>query len=308
MVKRKVIYKIISYSIILAIFCFLSKTLFENWQKVKNYDFSFNYFYLILSFILVILSIIVLFFIWNRILRIIEPNKKISYFKAVQIVAYSWFGRYLPGKVWMFLGRIYLGEKSGLNKKVLTISVIYEIILSVASAFLFALIFLGISFGAKAPNFYILSLVAVFIGFLFVHPKVFNFIFNFILSKFKKTEVPLNSFLTYWNIVEIVFYYFIAYALNGTAFFFLIKSLVYLPFCDIMGVIGLFNLASVLGTIALFAPSGIGVREGVLVIFLQFYFPIGIAVSISLISRIWATLSEVIIFVCVYLYSKLTKI
>ena len=305
---KKIAYKIISYLIILIIFCFLSKTLFDNWQKVKDYDFSFNYFYLIISFIFVISGIIILFFIWNRILRIIEPNKKISYFKAVQIVTYSWFGRYLPGKAWMFLGKIYLGQKQGLSKKILTISVIYEIILSVASAFLFALIFLGASFGMERPNFYIISLVAVFIGFFFVHPKVFNFIFNFILRKFKRTEVSLSSFLTYQNIIEIVFYYFIAYTLNGTAFFFLIKSFVYLPFCDMIGIIGLFNLASVLGIIALFAPSGIGVREGVLVAFLQFYFPVGIAILISLISRIWATLSEIIIFICVYLYSKFKKI
>jgi len=306
--NKKIIYKICSYLVILTIFYFLCKNLFYNWQKIENYDFSFNYFYLIISFVILVLSIISLFLIWNRILRILEPVKKLSNFKAIQVSIYSWFGRYLPGKAWMFLGRIYLCQKQGLSKKILTISVIYEIILSVASAFLFALIFLGISFGMKLSQFYFIPLIAILAGFILVHPNLFYLIFNFILRKFNKPEVPQTNFLSYRRIIEIVSYYFLAHFLNGVAFFFLIKSIANLTFYDIMWIIGVFILAATLGMVAVFAPSGLGVREGVLVLFLQLCFPLSIAVFISLIARIWATLGEIIIFIGIYLYSKFKKI
>lgn len=308
MIKKNIIYKIVSYLAILAILFFLSKILFDNWQKVKDYDFSFNYFYLIISFIVLILSIISLFLIWNRILRFLEPKQKLSGFKAIKISIYSWFGRYLPGKAWMFLGRIYLGEKEGLSRKTLTLSVVYEIVLSIASAFLFALIFIGIAFGARFSEYYAISLVAVVFGFVFVHPRVLHFLVNFVLRKIKKVEMPLDGFLGTSDIIQVIFYYFIAHFLNGAAFFFLIRSLANLTFYDMIGIIGIFVLAATLGIVAIFAPSGLGIREGALVIFLQFYFPISIAVLISLIARIWAILGEIIIFISVYLYSQLKKI
>ena len=304
---KKTIYKIASYLIILTIFFFLGKNLFDNWQKVKGYDFSFNYFYLLLSFFFLFLMIISFALIWNKILRILEPTQKLSNFKAIKIFIYSWLGRYIPGKVWLFLGRVYLGQKEGLNKKNLVIGTAYEIVLSIVSVFLFSIFFLSISFGMKVSNFYIIPMLIIPIGLFLVHPKILYYFSNLFLRKFKNIEIPLDSFLSYKNIIRIIFYFFIAFSFNGIGFFFLVRSIVYLPFCDIIGAISAFIFASALGMVAIFAPSGLGIREGVLVLLLQFYFPLSIAILISLIARIWATIGEAIALISVYLYSKFKK-
>ena len=306
--NKKLIYKIFSYLIVLTIFFFLGKIFFENWQKIKDYDFSFNYFYLIISFLFLFMVIISFGLIWNKILRILEPIKKLSNFKAIKIYIYSSFGKYIPGKAWAFVGLIYLGQKEGLSKKKLVISSIYEAILFIISAFLFSALLLSLSLGARLFNFYFIPLIFALISFILIHPKIFYNVVNFILRKFKRTELSSEYFLNYRYIIKIIFYFFIICCLNGLSFFFLVKSIVSLPFYDIIGLSGIFVLASSFGIIAIFAPSGLGVKEGTLTVFLQVYFPLSIAVVISLIARIWTTLGEIIIFSAVYLYSKFKKL
>jgi len=303
--NRKIIHQIFSYLIILLIFFFLSKLFLDNWEKLKEYDFSFNYFYLILSTLCLGGTFILGSAIWNKILRILSPEKKISYLKAFKIYIYSWFGRYLPGKVWTFAGRVYLGQKEGLPKKPLTISVIYEIILSIASGFLLSLFLLSITFGSKLYSLYLIPVLVVIAGLFFSHPRVLYFLFNIVLRKFKKIEIQKNNFLNYWTVIQIILYHSVVWAIGGIAFFFLINSIVPLSFYAITGVVGAHILAAVSGGVALFAPAGLGIREGVLVLILNFHFPISIAILISLIARVWNTLVELILLVSIYLYSKL---
>lgn len=309
---KKIIYKVLSYLVVLTIFFFLAKGLVDYWQKLEEYTFSFNYFYLGLSFLFVIPGIIIQAFIWNAILKILEPDKKLSNFKALKFFVYSWLGRYIPGKAWMYMARVHFGIKEGLSKKRLTLSVIYEIILSIASAFLisiFLLVFtVGSDFLGLMPDLNIFFvLLVIVLGLVFVHPSIFGFFFNLLL-KILKQEVLFDRYLGYFSVVKIIVYYFFSYIINGIGFFFLVKSIANLPFYDIIGIVGFFNLASVLGIVAIFTPSGLGVREGFLVVFLKIYFPLSIAIVISLIGRIWMTLAELIILSSVYIYDKLKRI
>lgn len=309
--NRKIFYKIISFLIILIVFFFLGKGLVDNWQKVKDYDFSFNYFYLILSFIFVFWGIIMHGFIWNSILRKLEPDKKLSNFKALKFFVYSWFGRYIPGKAWMYLGRVYFGTKEGLSKRSLSLSVIYEIVLSIASAFLISILILfpvfGFNFFGFMPGmnvFFVLCIVVL--GLVFIHPRIFSWFLNLAL-KILKQNISFDKYLGYLSIIKIILYYFVSFIFNGIGFFFLVKSIIDINFSAILGIIGIFNLASVLGIVALFAPSGIGVREAFLVLFMQAYLPLSIVIVISLIARIWATIAELFVFLSVYFISKISS-
>jgi len=306
--KDKLIYKIFSYLLILAIFFFLGKGLIDDWQRIRDFQFSFNYWYLILSFVFFLPGLILAAFIWNKILRAVEPTKRISNFRALKIFAYSWFGQYLPGKIWMFVGRIYLGHKEGISKKNLTISVIYEIALSIIAAFLLSLFLLALVFDFEISGLYklyFLPIIIIIVGLILIHPRFFYPIFNFALEKAKKIKISPNNFLSYKIIIRIILLYFIVNILSGIGFFFLVNSITYLPFCNIIDMIGVFLLASVFGIVAFFAPGGLGVRESILVFFLQLYFPLGVAILISLNARVWSTLGEIIFFSIVYLYSKL---
>jgi len=308
MKNKKLIYKILSYTVILAVFFFFGKHLVNNWQKVKEYQFSFNYLYLFLSSIFFSLTLITYALIWNMVLRVLDKEKRISNFKAIKIFVSSWFGRYIPGKLWMFLGRIYLGSKEGLSKKALAVSSLFEIVLSVSAAFIWALLLLSITFGSQLYYLYFIPLVIIIGTMIFAHPKIFYPICNFGLRKVKKEEIPKENYLSYVMVIKVMVYHFIAFAFDGFGFFLLINSIIYLPFCDIIGIMGGFTLAAVLGAAAIFAPGGLGIREGILATILTLYFPLSIAVLITLVSRIWMSMAEILLFSAIHLYSKLRNI
>jgi uncharacterized membrane protein YbhN (UPF0104 family) len=59
-------------------------------------------------------------------------------------------------------------------------------------------------------------------------------------------------------------------------------------------VIGGFSFSIIVGLIAIGIPQGLGVREGVLTLSLQALVPLPVAVSISLFSRFWLVLCELL--------------
>jgi len=307
--KKASFYKILSYLIVLALFFFLGRTLLNNWQKIKEYQFSFNYTYLAVSWVFATLNIISLAFIWKKIFQLLDPQQALSNIKAFKIFIYSWFGKYMPGKIWQPLGVVYLGRQEGLPVKTLTISTIFDNVLFLVSAFMLSLASLSITLGKGLLSFYIIGGIIIIGGLILVHPKVFYPILNFALRKLKmpaffEQEAPL---LTYKKIIQIIFCYFGAIILSGTGFFFLINSITYLPWQDIVGIIGIFTLANAMGVVAIFAPSGLGIREGTLTGLLPFYFPLSLAILISLLARVWATIPELILFGFTYCYYRFKK-
>jgi uncharacterized membrane protein YbhN (UPF0104 family) len=70
---------------------------------------------------------------------------------------------------------------------------------------------------------------------------------------------------------------------------------------------GALAISSTLGLIALFAPSGLGVREGALVYILSFMMAPPVAVILSVLTRIWMTLIEIGLIGVVYLLRKLQR-
>jgi len=281
--------------IIVAIFFFMGRTLLANWQKIRGYQFSLNYAYLVISLIFPAITVVFFSLIWNRILRILEHQNTISNFKALKIFIYSWLGRYVPGKILQPVGQVYLGSREGLPVKTLTISVVFENVLFIISSFLVSLISLSVTFGSGfQKSYFIIGAIAVVGGLIAIQPKILYPCLNFFLRKIKKTEIDSSLSLNYKEIIEIIFYNTIVLILNGIGFFLLINSIIHLSWLNIAGVIGIYSLAGILGTLA-FVPSGLGVREGILAGFLQLYFPAGVAVLISLIARIWATIPDLIL-------------
>jgi uncharacterized membrane protein YbhN (UPF0104 family) len=89
---------------------------------------------------------------------------------------------------------------------------------------------------------------------------------------------------------------------QGIAFYFFINAICVLPLSTLFGLSASVAVAGALGTLSVFAPSGLGVREGVLALLLANYVISPVAVLISLLARIWVTLGEV---VCALLGSRL---
>jgi uncharacterized membrane protein YbhN (UPF0104 family) len=282
--------------VVLIIFYFLLENLFSNWSQIKEYSWDFHYPLLIFSFVLVGLTYSVLVKIWNQILK--QSGSTVSYSKMFKIWFISNLGRYVPGKVWQFLGMLYLLEKEDVPKsKGFSVAILAQSLSSMAGI-LVALAFLkhDLYRSIFSQNLWFLFILVAFVAgvaILLFYPDLLQKLINLALGLFKKEKISLNYK------PKNVLFYLLSYAgcwlLFGFCFLIFIKSIIPAPLEIYFGVTGAFAGSVTIGFLAFFTPGGIGVREGLLVALLSPYFSAPVATLIALLSRLWVTLAELLL-------------
>ncbi len=282
---------IITCLVVGLILFFLLRFLYKNWLQVSTYDFQLKYNYLFLSMLFLFGFFFLRVYCWQLILK--KMDIFLSMRKSIRVSFLSMIGRYLPGKVWLVLGKVYLSGKEGVPRVEAFASVVIEIILEiVASIFFFFFFLLSVLeqplLSLKVMYFLGLVMVA---GLVFLHPKVFYRLTNIVLYRWKGEEI--KKCISYRDIIKLfVFYNFIVLS-QGIAFYFFVNAICYVPLEKVLGLTGSLAIAGALGTLSFFTPGGIGVREGILALLLTSYVISPIAVLISLLARLWVTLGEV---------------
>ena len=294
---KKTLLRLIQFLLIGVIFYFLIKGLLANWSQVKDFDWRFNYYLLTISFALQILTLLWLVKILKWILK--KTGSSVSYRRLFKAWFISSLGKYLPGKVWQLLGMILLLEKEGIPKKNTFSSVVLGQTLSVISGLLIGALFLGSDLYSeilsKNPALIILIIV-FFMGVLalFFYPKLLERMINLGLRILKKDQILLD-FKS-----KDIFFYFLSYSLAwisfGLGFTIFVKAFSPASLGIYPGLTGAFAFSFNIGFLALFVPGGIGVREGILVLLLEAYFPAPVAILISILSRLWVSFVELLCF------------
>ncbi len=311
MKNKNIAEKVLAFLVALTILFFLSRILFVNWQKIKNYQFSFNYFYLFLSYIFLSLNIALAGVVWGTILRFLKVGK-IPIWPIIKTVIYSRLGRYVPGRVWSLASRVYLARRFGIPPQALFISSLQQMVINILSNLVWGLFLVFVSLGSKInylSYYQLLFIIVISVVIIFIAKPDFYFpVYRFLLSKTKKINFNPQYFLQQRKDIIIVFLLVaITQFTGGLAFFFLVNSIVKLSYLNLWGVIGAYMLATVSGFIVLFTPGGIGVKEGVLALLLSFYFPLNIAVFISLLSLLWMVTAELMLFSVVFFGARVKR-
>ncbi len=296
--------QVLRWAIVFAIFLFLGKMVWNNWNQVKDASFTFEIFPLILSTLIFAFSYLIQ--IWAWYLITLKLKIAISFRETLESWLYSQLGKYLPGKVWLLLSRFYFYESRGKPKKAISIALYLEtatIVMAAGLMFLAALIFFK-----EVRPFYTgrqsMWLAFLFLsGFISLHPRVLQKILNWVLVRFKREPISLS--ISYSNILWILFVCIISWIVGGVGFYLLVDSVYSVAPQYILFLTGALAISSTVGLIALFAPSGLGVREGVLVYLLSFMMATPVAVIVSILTRIWMTLIEIGLIGVVYLLRQL---
>ena len=150
--------------------------------------------------------------------------------------------KYLPGGIWGIAGRIIIYKQAGIPIKRGTFILMTETVLLIGFSVVVGLVFLMLYNSS--------SLSTYFIAFLILTASLLLFIVHAILFRNLPFLVVLFSF----------FVFIIMWIIFGSSFLVLVSDAPYSPY----QVIAAFNLGFAAGQLAVFAPSGIGVREAVI--------------------------------------------
>jgi len=297
---------LIKWIFILAIFLFLVKMVWGNWNQVKEAPITFRPFSLILSTIIFAFSYFIQLWAWYLIT--LKLGIAISLVETLKSWFYSQWGKYLPGKVWLLLGRFYFYEAKGKSKKIISVALYFETVTLLVAAGLIFLSTLSL-FKEMGPLYsgkqsWWLILLCLF-AFISLHPRVLQKVLNCSLLKFKKD--PISISISYSNILWIMIVCIFVWVVEGIGFYLFVDSIYPVSTKYILFLTGALAISTTLGLIAIFAPSGIGVREGALVYLLSLIMPSPVAVIISLLARLWMTLIEIGLIGVVYLIGRSPK-
>lgn len=219
----------------------------------------------------------------------------------IRIFVASHFGRYLPTKVGLALGRIAFMNTYGFPISPVVASILLEQFFvlysaSIVSILIFTVIGVPGIFSGNiflAPPVLIFSLFIFYLVVLFFTQKIDRIADRLGGSASHFDMAPLSKF-SYIFMIE----YSLIASLSGLGFFF---------FCTAFGVMeitpynlayctGAVSIAGILGALAIFAPGGIGVREATLAFALSPIMDVSEAGVLAISFRLYLTLIEVLLF------------
>jgi len=232
--------------------------------------------------------------IWRSILR--SFNQTITWVEAWKTCSISSLGRYIPGKIWLFVGKATYAKKLGLGSTEIGISMILELVgnmLGAGIVSVFCLLYSDILFQEFTGNIWLFG-AAGLVSVVFVHPRVLIPLLNKVLSLFKQD--PINARYNARSLYSLVFRYVLDWVYQGILFFILVRQIADGIFvAQFPTFLFVFTFSWLVGFLSLLTPGGIGVREGIMLLLLQ---KAGIqsqpAIYIAILSRIWMTIPELI--------------
>ncbi len=155
-------------------------------------------------------------------------------------------------------------------------------------------------------NYKWLTILLIVAFFVVIHPKVINFILKLVGKLFKKKlEIPMK----YSQMIKVVLLFIANWLIIGVGFYILAKSICpTLELSQLLFCAGIWGVSAIIGILAIFAPSGLGVREGIIVAGLMLIMPQNEAVVISVVSRLWQTIPELVLVLAAFVYSRVRKL
>ena len=215
----------------------------------------------------------------------VPPLRAFAVFMAANL------GRYVPGKFWQILGLAYLARGESMSAGAATASAILGHIFALGAAAALAVpVLWGVGGGsewailAAAAGAYVLAMTLA----AGLTPRR---VLERALARAPRAQQALTvidagfgfrwslRFLLGWGLYVFAFGLFVAAFRPGLSLVLTMSS---------------FAAAYFIGYVMIFAPAGVGVREGALSGFLEPFVGVGAAVALAVVARLWTTLAELV--------------
>jgi hypothetical protein len=297
----------IGYLLALAIIVFLARVLYQTWGDLAatGFRFAFDLPRLALSLILLVVARAIAMEAWRQIL--FSLGEKIPVVFGLRAWFVANLAKYIPGNVWQVATMMAMVERHGVSKTNALLSQIVYTSFALAIAGLLGLMFVVIrpealngwidpAIASYAPM--IAAITFVILVFILALPitnrlivavasRVMRCELNTPQSTFARGLLPPILSLAMW-------------VTNGIAFYLFVDSVTPVRPTQLLAFIAMNAGAYWIGYVSFITPSGLGFREGVFAWMLASFFPAPVAVALSLATRLWSTVGELLGVAVVY--------
>jgi len=273
---------------------FFAKSLGRNWVEVQSISLRPDI-YSVLGVLCFMSSVLLSSILWSHVMKKIMPSKPVSVKDAVRVHTASWLLKYVPGQAGSYVNKVSWGSRNGYSKKAITNSFIYEnALLLFGSLILSVPVIITVLSGRFSQNLALFVPLLVVVPLVLVlHQGVFYKITNTIFQKLRGQTIAKDLFLRTEQIALLQLEFLLPRILIGVGFVLIARSLVPFGVEAYIPLAAIYILAGVIGLLAIFVPSGLGVREAVIVLLASAYMSPAEAVVVSVAARFYATIADV---------------
>lgn len=276
--------------LIAATLVFLGLAIARNWTQIAAFDWSIRPLELGASVLVLIAAMAWGVFVWHRVIARFEaPGLRF------RTLLWIWFlsnlARYVPGKIWQFVGAVQLGRRAGVAPSVILTSMVVHTGLTLVSAALVSLLAIPTVLDELGTAGALLLVAAAGSGVLLVHPAVLNFGLHMVPDRLSAEGLTWTG--SWADGVRLLALSTAAWLIYGAAFVLFARSLVPIPIALAPALIAANALAFLIGYMFFVAPGGLGAREAALALLLGPLGSLGVAAVIAVAFRLWLIIGEV---------------
>lgn len=305
---RKIPRQVISTTFLAAVIIFLVLYLKDtNFSQLRS--LQVNWWDIVIGSLWALLFRYEMVFIWRVILRALGAPSLPGYGLMAEVFAKAWISRYIPGTVTWIAGKVYMAAQFGISKSRLAVSSLLEGGMQIVAAVVVSLLLIGFNpHLSTIPLAARIAVVIVSLLSLFVLlPPVFNRLLHVAHVTIKKQRPSDELRINGRAVIRSFLLFTVGTFLNGTANYFVVLGLSGHGSLSLyFYLVGAFGLAGAVGMATPFLPSGIGVRDGVLLLLLAAVMPKDVALAITVFSRLWQVAVDLIFLGIAVLVGRLT--
>lgn len=271
MTYKKIFVKILSYLIVSALFFLLFAEFRKNWASIQSYQLKFDPYFLILTLASMLATYLLTTYGWYLALNTLAGGNRILFRDSVAIVNTSNLTKYLPGKVWSYALQAYWLSRKGFSNSLIVFVYILNMLILILTFLIVGLCYLLVSPGKLSFPVIIsclIGLVALDLLLIRYHSAFFNALLS-IVRKILKKDIPCyeapTRLLLGLHLVHVVSAF--SFGMSG---YFMCRGIGFdLARDSIYLVMSSMILSDMIGFLSIIVPSGLGVREGVMYLFLK---------------------------------------
>jgi uncharacterized membrane protein YbhN (UPF0104 family) len=279
--------RLAQYILAAAAVVFVALALSRSWDDVQAHEWTLRWEWLVVSAGVFLAYYVMQSLAWHLLLKAFDLRAPLTW--AIASWGRSILARYVPGNVFMFLGRLLACQRRGLEARRASAAMVYE----QALGFCAALATLGLlfPFWEYRPGLTGLSLLGIPLLLILLHPRVFVPLADRVLTLFHREA--LGAVLGFGRVLALLCYYVATWFVAGLGCWALARGVTEVGADFLPTVTTAFAFAYVVGMAAFVFPGGLGVREAVLAGALRSAVGEGVALAWAVLLRLWLIAIEV---------------
>jgi hypothetical protein len=245
---------------------------------------------------------------WIALLEGVTPSIAPQRRKLVVAFAYAWPGRYIPGTVPFFAGKVLLGKRFGYGNRELITAVAVQSVMEVLVSTVVGATMLTVALGVTAGDGRYAALAIVpTMALIALHPAILGRCIDRALRIFGRDPLPARDLPPVRAILLAAAMIACNQLLVGVASLIVLQAIAGLEVRDFLLVTGAMSLSGVCGILVVFAPAGLGVRDGVLAGLLAARIGVDAAALGAVVLRMLTVVADVALLAAAFMFDVATN-